>query len=134
MQRLNASRSAWGAASSELSKRYGQAEQFLSSVDYMGNSPTLTDWKYYYSQFLQSRQFDRQVGPAQRLEEMLEALISQRVLPPTAPIHPLQPESGLLELLEKEKQRKESEQGVLGSWTKSLLWLKTPQYFESISR
>lgn len=134
MQRLNASRSAWGSASSELSKRYGEAEQFLSSVDYMGNSPTLTDWKYYYSQFLESRQFDRQVNAALRLEEMLEALLSQQVLPPTAPIYPLQPGSALLDLLEKEKLRKESEQGPLGIWTKTLLRLKTPSYFESVNR
>ncbi|MFM8402655.1 MAG: hypothetical protein ACKOAH_32925, partial [Pirellula sp.] len=58
MQSLNASRSAWGRASGELVKRFGDAEQFLSSVDYLGNSPTLTDWKYYYAKFGESQQFD----------------------------------------------------------------------------
>lgn len=134
MQRLNASRSAWGGASTELSKRFGDAEQFLSSVDYLGNSPTLTDWKYYYSQFLESRQFDRQVNAAQKLEEMIEALISQRSLPPTAPIEPLDPGEKLASLIEKEKSRKQSEQSQLGSWTKTLLRLKTPTYFESVGR
>ena len=134
MQRLNASRSAWGGASEELVKRYSDAEQFLSSVDYLGNSPTLTDWKYYYAKFGESRQFDRQVEPAQKLEAMLEALLSQQSLPPTAPIGPLKPGKNLLELLDKEGSRKESEQGFLGSWTKSILRLKTPGYFESVSR
>ncbi|MFM8213461.1 MAG: hypothetical protein ACKN82_02265, partial [Pirellula sp.] len=83
MQSLNASRSAWGRASGELVKRFGDAEQFLSSVDYLGNSPTLTDWKYYYAKFGESQQFDRQVEPAQKLESMLEALLSQQSLPPT---------------------------------------------------
>lgn len=134
MQRLNASRSAWGKASGELVQRFGEAEQFLSSVDYLGNSPTLRDWKYYYAKFGESRQFDRQVEPAQKLEQMLEALLSQQSLPPTAPFGHLKPGKDLLDLLDKEKGRKESEQSFLGSWTKTVLRLKTPPYFESVSR
>lgn len=134
MQRLNASRTAWGGASTELSQRFAEAEQYLSSVDYLGNSPTLTDWKYYYSQFQETRQFDRQVGAAQKLEEMLEALLSQRSLPPTSPIEPLKPGEKLSALLDKEKSRKNSEHSTLGSWTKTLLRLKTPTYFESVSQ
>lgn len=134
MQRLNASRTAWGGASTELSQRFAEAEQYLSSVDYLGSSPTLTDWKYYYSQFQESRQFDRQVGAAQKLEEMLEALLSQRSLPPTSPIEPLKPGEKLSALLEKEKSRKTSEHSALGSWTKTLLRLKTPTYFESVAQ
>lgn len=133
MQRLNASRSSWGPASTELSKRFDEAEHYLSSVDYMGNSPTLTDWSYYYNQFHESRQFDRQVASAQKLEEMLEALLSQQSLPPTSPITPLKPGFKLLELLEKEKLRKQSEMSFLGRWTKTLLRLKTPSYFESVN-
>lgn len=134
MQRLNASRSAWGRASGELVQRFGEAEQFLSSVDYLGNSPTLTDWKYYYTKFGESQQFDRQVEPAQKLESMLEALLSQQSLPPTAPFGHLKPGKDLLDLLDKEKARKDSEMGFLGSWTKAILRLKTPPYFESVSR
>ena len=134
MQSLNASRSAWGRASGELVKRFGDAEQFLSSVDYLGNSPTLTDWKYYYAKFGESQQFDRQVEPAQKLESMLEALLSQQSLPPTAPIGQLKPGKDLLDLLDKEKSRKDSEMSFLGSWTKAILRLKTPPYFESVSR
>ncbi len=134
MQSLNASRSAWGRASGELVKRFGDAEQFLSSVDYLGNSPTLTDWKYYYAKFGESQQFDRQVEPAQKLESMLEALLSQQSLPPTAPIGHLNPGKDLLDLLDKEKTRKDSEMSFLGSWTKTILRLKTPPYFESVSR
>ena len=134
MNRLDASRSAWPEASKELAQRFNQAEQFLSSVDYMGNSPTLMDWRYHYAQFAESRQFDRQVMSATKLEEMLEALLSQRSLPPTAPIAAIKPGSGLLNLLEKEQLRKSSEQGTLGIWTKTLLRLKTPPYFEPVSR
>ncbi|MFM9062066.1 MAG: hypothetical protein ACKOOI_03375 [Pirellula sp.] len=134
MQSLNASRSAWGRASGELVKRFGDAEQFLSSVDYLGNSPTLTDWKYYYAKFGESQQFDRQVEPAQKLESMLEALLSQQSLPPTAPFGHLKPGKDLLDLLDKEKSRKDSEMSFLGSWTKAILRLKTPPYFESVSR
>ena len=134
MNRLDASRSAWPEASKELAQRFNQAEQFLSSVDYMGNSPTLMDWRYHYAQFAESRQFDRQVMSATKLEEMLEALLSQRSLPPTAPIAAIKPGSGLLNLLEKEQLRKSSEQGTLGTWTKALLRLKTPPYFEPVSR
>ena len=134
MNRLDASRSAWPEASKELAQRFNQAEQFLSSVDYMGNSPTLMDWRYHYAQFAESRQFDRQVIPATKLEDMLEALLSQRSLPPTAPIAAIKPGSGLLNLLEKEQLRKSSEQGTLGTWTKALLRLKTPPYFEPVSR
>ena len=134
MNRLDASRSAWPEASKELAQRFDQAEQFLSSVDYMGNSPTLIDWRYHYAQFAESRQFDRQVMSATKLEEMLEALLSQQSLPPTAPIAAIKPGSGLLNLLEKEQLRKSSEQGTLGTWTKALLRLKTPPYFEPVSR
>ena len=134
MNRLDASRSAWPEASKELSQRFDQAEQYLASVDYMGNSPTLMDWRYHYAQFAESRQFDRQVIPATKLEDMLEALLSQRSLPPTAPITAIKPGSGLLNLLEKEQLRKSSEQGTLGTWTKALLRLKTPPYFEPVSR
>ena len=134
MNRLDASRSAWPEASKELAQRFDQAEQFLSSVDYMGNSPTLMDWRYHYAQFAESRQFDRQVISATKLEDMLEALLSQRSLPPTAPITAIKPGSGLLNLLEKEQLRKSSEQGTLGTWTKALLRLKTPPYFEPVSR
>lgn len=134
MQSLNASRSAWGRASGELVKRFGDAEQFLSSVDYLGNSPTLTDWKYYYAKFGESQQFDRQVEPAQKLESMLEALLSQQSLPPTAPFGHLKPGRDLLDLLDKEKSRKDSEMSFLGSWTKAILRLKTPPYFESVGR
>ena len=134
MNRLDASRSAWPEASKELAQRFDQAEQFLSSVDYMGNSPTLMDWRYHYAQFAESRQFDRQVMSATKLEEMLEALLSQQSLPPTAPIAAIKPGSGLLNLLEKEQLRKSSEQGTLGTWTKTLLRLKTPPYFEPVSR
>ncbi|MFM8262837.1 MAG: hypothetical protein ACKN9S_11225 [Pirellula sp.] len=134
MQSLNASRSAWGRASGELVKRFGEAEQFLSSVDYLGNSPTLTDWKYYYAKFGESQQFDRQVEPAQKLESMIEALLSQQSLPPTAPFGHLKPGKDLLDLLDKEKSRKDSEMSFLGSWTKAILRLKTPPYFESVSR
>ena len=134
MNRLDASRSAWPEASKELAQRFNQAEQFLSSVDYMGNSPTLMDWRYHYAQFAESRQFDRQVAPATKLEEMLEALLSQKSLPEDAPITAIKAGSGLLNLLEKEQLRKSSEQGNLGIWTKSLLRLKTPPYFEPVSR
>ncbi|MFM8186989.1 MAG: hypothetical protein ACKN85_00795 [Pirellula sp.] len=134
MKSLNASRSAWGEASTELTARFTEAENYLSSVSYLDNSPTLVDWKYYYAQFAESRQFDRQVASAQKLEAMLEALLSQRSLPPTAPITPLAPGKGLLNLLEKEQLRKESETGILGTWTKLLLRLKTPQYFESVTQ
>ena len=134
MNRLDASRSAWPEASKELSQRFDQAEQYLASVDYMGNSPTLMDWRYHYAQFAESRQFDRQVMSATKLEEMLEALLSQQSLPPTAPIAAIKPGSGLLNLLEKEQLRKSSEQGTLGTWTKAMLRLKTPPYFEPVSR
>lgn len=134
MNRLDASRSAWPEASKELAQRFDQAEQYLASVDYLGNSPTLLDWRYHYSQFSESRQFDRQVMPATKLEDMLEALLSQRSLPPTAPITAIKAGSGLLNLLEKEQLRKSSEQGFLGTWTKALLRLKTPPYFEPVSR
>jgi hypothetical protein len=134
MNRLDASRSAWPEASKELAQRFGQAEQYLASVDYLGNSPTLMDWRYHYSQFSESRQFDRQVIPATKLEDMLEALLSQRSLPPTAPITSIKAGSGLLNLLEREQLRKSSEQGFLGTWTKALLRLKTPPYFEPVSR
>ena len=85
MNRLDASRSAWPEASKELAQRFDQAEQYLASVDYLGNSPTLLDWRYHYSQFSESRQFDRQVIPATKLADILEALLSQRTLPPTSP-------------------------------------------------
>lgn len=134
MNRLDASRSAWPEASKELAQRFDQAEQYLASVDYLGNSQTLMDWRYHYSQFSESRQFDRQVVPATKLEDMLEALLSQRSLPPTAPITSIKAGSGLLNLLEKEQLRKSSEQGFLGTWTKALLRLKTPPYFEPVSR
>ena len=134
MNRLDASRSAWPEASKELAQRFNQAEQFLSSVDYMGNSPTLMDWRYHYAQFAESRQFDRQVMSATKLEEMLEALLSQKSLPEDAPITAIKAGSGLLNLLEKEQLRKSSEQGTLGIWTKALLRLKTPPYFEPVSR
>lgn len=134
MNRLDASRSAWPEASKELAQRFDQAEQYLASVDYLGNSPTLMDWRYHYSQFSESRQFDRQVVPATKLEDMLEALLSQRSLPPTAPITSIKAGSGLLNLLEREQLRKSSEQGFLGTWTKALLRLKTPPYFEPVSR
>ena len=134
MNRLDASRSAWPEASKELAQRFNQAEQFLSSVDYMGNSPTLMDWRYHYAQFAESRQFDRQVASATKLEEMLEALLSQKSLPEDAPITAIKAGSGLLNLLEKEQLRKYSEQGNLGIWTKTLLRLKTPPYFEPVSR
>ena len=134
MNRLDASRSAWPEASKELAQRFDQAEQYLASVDYLGNSQTLMDWRYHYSQFSESRQFDRQVIPATKLEDMLEALLSQRSLPPTAPITSIKADSGLLNLLEKEQLRKSSEQGFLGTWTKALLRLKTPPYFEPVSR
>jgi hypothetical protein len=134
MNRLDASRSAWPEASKELAQRFDQAEQYLASVDYLGNSPTLLDWRYHYSQFSESRQFDRQVVPATKLEDMLEALLSQRSLPPTAPITSIKAGSGLLNLLEREQLRKSSEQGFLGTWTKALLRLKTPPYFEPVSR
>lgn len=134
MNRLDASRSAWPEASKELAQRFDQAEQYLASVDYLGNSQTLMDWRYHYSQFSESRQFDRQVIPATKLEDMLEALLSQRSLPPTAPITSIKAGSGLLNLLEKEQLRKSSEQGFLGTWTKALLRLKTPPYFEPVSR
>lgn len=134
MNRLDASRSAWPEASKELAQRFDQAEQYLASVDYLGNSPTLMDWRYHYSQFSESRQFDRQVIPATKLEDMLEALLSQRSLPPTAPITSIKAGSGLLNLLEREQLRKSSERGFLGTWTKALLRLKTPPYFEPVSR
>jgi len=134
MNRLDASRSAWPEASKELSQRFDQAEQFLASVNYMDNSPTLMDWRYHYAQFAETRQFDRQVTSATKLEEMLEALLSQKSLPPTAPITAIKAGSGLLNLLEKEQSRKSSEQGTLGTWTKTLLRLKTPPYFEPVSR
>ena len=134
MNRLDASRSAWPEASKELAQRFDQAEQYLASVDYLGNSQTLMDWRYHYSQFSESRQFDRQVIPATKLEDMLEALLSQRSLPPTAPITSIKAGSGLLNLLEREQLRKSSEQGFLGTWTKALLRLKTPPYFEPVSR
>lgn len=134
MYRLNASRSAWGAASSELTERFAEAENYLSSVNYLEESPTLMDWKYYYTQFVASRQFDRQVASAQKLEEMLEALLSQKTLSPVAPITPLKPRDGLLKLLEQEQLRKKTETGLLGTWTKILLRLKTPLYFESVSK
>lgn len=134
MNRLDASRSAWPEASKELAQRFNQAEQFLSSVDYMGNSPTLMDWRYHYAQFAESRQFDRQVMSATKLEEMLEALLSQKSLPEDAPITAIKAGSGLLNLLEKEQLRKSSEQGILGTWAKAMLRLKTPPYFEPVSR
>ena len=134
MNRLDASRSAWPEASKELSERFDQAEQFLASVNYMDNSPTLMDWRYHYAQFAESRQFDRQVISAIKLEEMLEALLSQKSLPENTPITAIKAGSGLLNLLEKEQLRKSSEQGTLGTWTKTLLRLKTPPYFEPVSR
>jgi len=134
MNRLDASRSAWPEASKELAQRFDQAEQYFASVDYMDNSPTLIDWRYHYAQFAESRQFDRQVTSANKLEEMLEALLSQQSLPPAAPITAIKAGSGLLNLLEKEQSRKSSEQGTLGTWTKTLLRLKTPPYFEPVSR
>jgi hypothetical protein len=134
MNRLDASRSAWPEASKELSQRFDQAEQFLSSVNYMDNSLTLMDWRYHYAQFAESRQFDRQVTSAIKLEEMLEALLSQKSLPENTPITAIKAGSGLLNLMEKEQSRKSSEQGTLGTWTKTLLRLKTPPYFEPVSR
>ena len=134
MNRLDASRSAWPEASKELSQRFDQAEQFLASVNYMDNSPTLMDWRYHYAQFAESRQFDRQVTSAIKLEEMLEALLSQKSLPENTPITAIKAGSGLLNLMEKEQSRKSSEQGTLGTWTKTLLRLKTPPYFEPVSR
>jgi len=134
MNRLDASRSAWPEASKELAQRFDQAEQFLSSVNYMDNSPTLMDWRYHYAQFAESRQFDRQVTSAIKLEEMLEALLSQKSLLENSPITAIKAGSGLLNLLEKEQLRKSSEQGTLGTWTKTLLRLKTPPYFEPVSR
>lgn len=134
MNRLDASRSAWPEASKELTQRFGEADQFLASVDYLDHSSTLMDWRFYYDQFGESRQFDRQVASAVKLEEMLEALLSQRSLPPLAPIQPIEANSGLLNLLEKEQWRKNSEQGTLGRWTMTLLRLKTPPYFEPVSR
>jgi hypothetical protein len=134
MNRLDASRSAWPEASKELTQRFGEADQFLVSVKAMDNSTTLTDWRYYYDQFGESRQFDRQVASAVKLEEMLEGLLSQGSLPPMAPIQPIEATGGLLSLLEKEQWRKTSEQGTLGRWTKTLLRLKTPPYFEPVSR
>jgi hypothetical protein len=134
MNRLDASRSAWPEASKELAQRFDQAEQFLSSVNYMDNSPTLMDWRYHYAQFAESRQFDRQVTSAIKLEEMLEALLSQKSLPENTPITAIKAGSGLLNLMEKEQSRKSSEQGTLGTWTKTLLRLKTPPYFEPVSR
>jgi hypothetical protein len=134
MNRLDASRSAWPEASKELAQRFDQAEQFLSSVNYMDNSPTLMDWRYHYAQFAESRQFDRQVTSAIKLEEMLEALLSQKSLPENTPITAIKAGSGLLNLMEKEQSRKSSEQGNLGTWTKTLLRLKTPPYFEPVSR
>jgi hypothetical protein len=134
MNRLDASRSAWPEASKELSQRFDQAEQFLASVNYMDNSLTLMDWRYHYAQFAESRQFDRQVTSAIKLEEMLEALLSQKSLPENTPITAIKAGSGLLNLMEKEQSRKSSEQGTLGTWTKTLLRLKTPPYFEPVSR
>ena len=134
MNRLDASRSAWPEASKELAQRFDQAEQFLSSVNYMDNSLTLMDWRYHYAQFAESRQFDRQVTSAIKLEEMLEALLSQKSLPENTPITAIKAGSGLLNLMEKEQSRKSSEQGTLGTWTKTLLRLKTPPYFEPVSR
>ncbi|MCY3004631.1 MAG: hypothetical protein NTV29_01485 [Planctomycetota bacterium] len=134
MNRLDASRSAWPEASKELTQRFGQAEQFLVSVDAMDNSSTLMDWRFYHNQFGESRQFDRQVASAAKLEEMLEAILSQGLFPATSPIQPIKANSGLLNLLEKEQWRKNSEQGTLGRWTKTLLRLKTPPYFEPVSR
>ena len=134
MNRLDASRSAWPEASKELAQRFDQAEQFLSSVNYMDNSLTLMDWRYHYAQFAESRQFDRQVTSAIKLEEMLEALLSQKSLPENTPITAIKAGSGLLNLMEKEQSRKSSEQGTLGTWTKALLRLKTPPYFEPVSR
>ena len=134
MNRLDASRSAWPEASKELAQRFDQAEQYFASLDYMGDTPAVMDWRYHYAQFAESRQFDRQVMSATKLEEMLEALLSQQSLPPTAPIAAIKPGSGLLNLLEKEQLRKSSEQGTLGTWTKALLRLKTPPYFEPVSR
>ena len=134
MNRLDASRSAWPEASKELAQRFDQAEQFLSSVNYMDNSLTLMDWRYHYAQFAESRQFDRQVTSAIKLEEMFEALLSQKSLPENSPITAIKAGSGLLNLLEKEQLRKSSEQGTLGTWTKTLLRLKTPPYFEPVSR
>ncbi|MFZ4468877.1 MAG: hypothetical protein ACOYOZ_06435 [Pirellula sp.] len=134
MNRLDASRSAWPEASKELSERFNQAEQFLASVDYLGDTPAVMDWRYYYAQFAESRQFDRQIISATKLEEMLEALLSQKSLPENTPITAIKAGSGLLNLLEKEQSRKSSEQGTLGTWTKTLLRLKTPPYFEPVSR
>ncbi|MFN6401652.1 MAG: hypothetical protein ACK449_17305 [Planctomycetota bacterium] len=133
MQNLNASRSAWGAASSELTSRFSTAEAYFKTVNYLDNSPSLTDWSYYYNQFSKSRQFDRQVESAQKLEGMLEAILSQKSIL-GSPITPLSPSDGMLDLLENEKKRKESETSFLGSWTKTLLRLKTPQFFESVSK
>jgi len=134
MNRLDASRSAWPEASKELAQRFDQAEQFLSRENYIDNSLTLMDWRYHYAQFAESRQFDRQVTSAIKLEEMLEALLSQKSLPENSPITAIKAGSGLLNLLEKEQLRKSSEQGTLGIWTKTLLRLKTPSYFEPVSR
>jgi hypothetical protein len=134
MNRLDASRSAWPEASKELAERFNQAEQFLASVDYLGDTPAVMDWRYYYAQFAESRQFDRQIISATKLEEMLEALLSQKSLPENTPITAIKAGSGLLNLLEKEQLRKSSEQGTLGTWTKTLLRLKTPPYFEPVSR
>jgi hypothetical protein len=134
MNRLDASRSAWPEASKELAQRFDQAEQFFASVDYMGDTPAVMDWRYYYAQFADSRQFDRQVISANKLEGMLEALLSQKSLPENTPITAIKAGSGLLNLLEKEQLRKSSEQGNLGRWTKTLLRLKTPPYFEPVSR
>ena len=134
MNRLDASRSAWPEASKELAQRFDQAEQFLSRENYIDNSLTLMDWRYHYAQFAESRQFDRQVTSAIKLEEMLEALLSQKSLPENSPITAIKAGSGLLNLLEKEQLRKSSEQGNLGRLTKTLLRLKTPPYFEPVSR
>jgi hypothetical protein len=65
---------------------------------------------------------------------MLEALLSQKSLPEDAPITAIKAGSGLLNLLEKEQLRKSSEQGILGTWAKAMLRLKTPPYFEPVSR
>ena len=134
MNRLDASRSAWPEASKELSERFNLAEQFFASEDYLGDTLAVMDWRYYYAQFAESRQFDRQVISATKLEEMLEALLSQKSLPENTPITAIKAGSGLLNLLEKEQLRKSSEQGTLGTWTKTLLRLKTPPYFEPVSR
>ena len=134
MNRLDASRSAWPEASKELSERFNLAEQFFASEDYLGDTLAVMDWRYYYAQFAESRQFDRQVTSAIKLEEMLEALLSQKSLPENTPITAIKAGSGLLNLMEKEQSRKSSEQGTLGTWTKTLLRLKTPPYFEPVSR